>query len=53
MPGTLKRAAVAARVVRDFGISTECGLGMRTPENIRQLLQIQAEAADALSKRRA
>lgn len=50
--GSLKRAAVASKVVKDFGIATECGLGGRTPENIRQILQIQAQVADALNRER-
>lgn len=52
VPGALRRAAVAAKVVDDFGISTECGLGMRSPDNIRQILQILADAADTLSRER-
>jgi hypothetical protein len=48
--GTLRRAAAARKVVADFGISTECGLGMRTPDNIRALLQIQADAAAEIDR---
>ena len=51
VPGALRRAAVAAKVVDDFGISTECGLGMRSPDNIRQILQT-GDAADTLSRER-
>jgi methionine synthase II (cobalamin-independent) len=53
VPGTLKRADAARKVVSDFGISTECGLGMRKPDNIRQLLNIQAEAAREIDRRSA
>jgi methionine synthase II (cobalamin-independent) len=48
--GTVNRAVVAKKVVANFGISTECGLGMRTPENVVQLLQIQAEAAAEIDR---
>jgi methionine synthase II (cobalamin-independent) len=51
--GALKRAAVARKVIADFGISTECGLGMRTPDNIRALLRIQADAAAEIDRRAA
>ena len=50
--GSLQRAAVAGKVIGDSGISTECGLGMRTPANIRELLQIQAGVADAITRQR-
>ena len=46
--GSLKRAAAAHRALAWFGIATECGLGQRTPENVRDLLRIQAETAAAL-----
>jgi hypothetical protein len=48
--GALKRAAAAGKAISDFGISTECGLGMRKPDNIRQLLQIQADAAREIDR---
>jgi hypothetical protein len=48
--GTLKRASVARKAISDFGISTECGLNMRTPDNIRQLLHIQADAAAQIDR---
>jgi hypothetical protein len=45
--GARARIATAERVVRDFGIATECGLGRRPPETLPQLLQIHAEVADS------
>ena len=48
--GTVKRAAIARKAISDFGISTECGLGMRQPDNIRQLLHIQADAATEIDR---
>jgi hypothetical protein len=53
VPGTVKRARVASTAISDFGISTECGLGMRTQDNIRQLLHIQADAAAQIDRERA
>ena len=50
VPGIVRRAAAASKVVKDFGISTECGLAMRTPENIRQILHIEAEACAELDR---
>jgi hypothetical protein len=50
VPGTVRRAEVAGKVISDFGISTECGLEMRTRENILQLLHIQADAAAQIDK---
>jgi hypothetical protein len=41
--GTRERIAVAAKYVRDFGISAECGFGRRPPETIPNLLRIHAE----------
>ena len=48
--GALRRAASARTAVTRFGISTECGLAMRTPENIRQILQIEALIAARLDE---
>jgi hypothetical protein len=48
--GTLVRAAVARKVASDFGISTECGLGMREPDDIRKLLHVQADAAAEIDR---
>jgi methionine synthase II (cobalamin-independent) len=43
--GALARAAAAKTVIDRFGIATECGLSQRTPENIRQILKLEAEIA--------
>jgi hypothetical protein len=46
--GTLKRMGVARRHVPEFGIATECGMGrMRSPDQVRTLLGIHAQAAQA------
>jgi hypothetical protein len=47
--GTRARIAAAEKVVSDFGIGTECGLGRRDPATLPELLRIHAEVADALS----
>src|SRR5215831_10179063 len=42
---TKKRIATAAKYAPDFGIATECGMARcRTPEIVRTLLRVQAEA---------
>jgi len=38
--GTLRRMAVAARFVGDFGVATECGWGRRPPATVPELLRI-------------
>ncbi|MSP12548.1 MAG: hypothetical protein EXR62_06280 [Chloroflexi bacterium] len=43
--GARQRIAVAQKFVPDFGISTECGMGRRQPETIRDLLRIHAAVA--------
>ena len=43
--GTRRRVASAQRVVADFGIATECGLGRRPAETIPDLLRIHREVA--------
>ena len=49
--GSRRRIAAASRVVREFGVATECGMGRRPPERggapdrLRELLQIHAEVA--------
>jgi hypothetical protein len=48
--GTLARVRVARKVVPDFGVSTECGLGMREPDDIRRLLHVQADAAAEIDR---
>lgn len=40
--GTQKRIAAAQRAVPTFGVATECGMGRRPPETIRDLLTIHA-----------
>src|SRR5262245_30382234 len=50
--GSLQRAAVAGKVIGDFGVSTEGGFGVRTPATLRALLQIQADVADAITRQR-
>ena len=45
--GTKRRMATAGKFVKDFGIATECGIArLRTPELVRQLLQVHADAAE-------
>ncbi len=44
--GTALRMAAADKVVSGYGIATECGMGRRPPETIRELLQIHAKAAE-------
>ena len=46
LAGTQTRMAAAARVVPDFGIAAECGLGRRDPATIRDFLKLHAAAAD-------
>jgi hypothetical protein len=43
--GTRQRVAAAQRVIPEFGVATECGLGRRPPETIPDLLRIHAEVA--------
>lgn len=43
--GTRRRIAAAQRVVPEFGVATECGLGRRPPETIPDLLRIHAAVA--------
>jgi hypothetical protein len=43
--GTQKRIKAAQRVVKDFGVATECGFGRRSPETIVDLLRIHSEVA--------
>ncbi len=43
--GTRKRIEAAQRVVTDFGVATECGLGRRPVETIPGLLRIHSEVA--------
>lgn len=40
--GAHRRIAAAGRVLADFGIGTECGLGRRDPTTIQELLRLHA-----------
>jgi hypothetical protein len=43
--GVRKRMSAADKYLKGYGIATECGMSrMRTPEHVRRLLQIHAEA---------
>ncbi|HEY6542412.1 MAG TPA: hypothetical protein VIZ18_15820, partial [Ktedonobacteraceae bacterium] len=46
--GTRRRIEAAQRVVKDFGVATECGFGRRSPETIPDLLRIHSEVAATL-----
>lgn len=48
--GTRRRMAAAARVVEEFGIGTECGLGRRPAETVAPLLAVHREAAEGASR---
>jgi hypothetical protein len=43
--GARRRMTVASRYCKNFGISTECGLGRRPPETIQTLLEIHRHLA--------
>ena len=44
--GTKKRMAAARKVVRDFGIASECGIARaRTPDTVMEILKVHAGAA--------
>jgi hypothetical protein len=45
--GTLRRTLVAKRVMRSFGVGTECGMRYFKPEVIGPLLTIHRKAAAA------
>ena len=47
LEGAQRRMSAASQFVRDFGISTECGLRARPVETIEPLLRLHAEAAQA------
>ena len=40
LEGTKRRIATAKRVVGDFGVATECGLGRKTPEAMESVFEI-------------
>jgi hypothetical protein len=44
--GAKRRIAAARKVVPEFGVATECGMGRRSPHTIPQLLQLHADIAD-------
>ncbi|HTW88606.1 MAG TPA: hypothetical protein VMD75_11420 [Candidatus Binataceae bacterium] len=44
--GARRRLAAAKRVVTDFGVATECGLGRRSPGSIPSLLTLHREIAE-------
>ena len=44
--GTRRRMEAAARVVEEFGLGTECGLGRRPAETVAPLLAVQRETAE-------
>jgi hypothetical protein len=44
--GTRRRIAAVAKVISEFGIATECGMGRRDPKTMFELLRIHAEVAD-------
>ena len=50
LDGALKRVRTAQKVVPRFGIGTECGLAMRTAENVTMLLRLQAEVAACIDR---
>ncbi len=43
--GTRRRIEPARRVVREFGVATECGMGRRPPETVEPLLAMHAEVS--------
>jgi hypothetical protein len=43
--GTRRRMATADRIVRDYWIATECGMGRRDPSGVMELLRVHVEAA--------
>jgi hypothetical protein len=43
-----ERARLAAEVVGEFGVATECGMGRRAPETVRGLMEIHRDVAAAV-----
>jgi len=43
--GTRRRITAAQKVVADFGVATECGMGRRNAATIPELLRIHSEVA--------
>ena len=46
--GARRRVATASKYVEDFGISSECGLGRRTPAEIPDILRLHMTCANRL-----
>ena len=47
--GAMRRASVAKKFVKEFGVAAECGLSRcKTPEHVIELLEIHAETARQL-----
>jgi hypothetical protein len=49
LEGNLRRVAAARKFAPHFGVSTECGLGRRPPETIRELLEWHRAVAETLA----
>ncbi|MBF6341371.1 hypothetical protein IU450_36640 [Nocardia abscessus] len=47
--GALQRIEAARRVISEFGIATECGMGRRPADQIPALFDLHAELADTLA----
>ena len=47
--GTRRRIETARRVVREFGIGTECGFGRRPRETVTPLLELHAQVASPVA----
>src|SRR5207237_8266030 len=45
--GASRRIAAAQKVIADFGVATECGMGRRNAATIPELLRIHSEVAAA------
>jgi methionine synthase II (cobalamin-independent) len=50
LAGALARANAARRHVAEFGVATECGLAQRTPDNIRQIVDLHRDLAIELER---
>lgn len=48
--GALTRARTAHKFVSHFGVGTECGLAMRTPQNVVELLRLQRDVAERIDR---
>jgi hypothetical protein len=47
--GALRRIETARKLVAEFGVTTECGLGRRNPETIPDLLKTLAQVSTSAS----